>query len=158
MLSDTHIPAAVDKLPPVVIEELKKSNLCLHAGDFTDIEVANQIRKFAELKAVYGNMDSNQVQSAFPIRQTLNIEGVTIGLTHGSGSAFGIMSRVEQLFDEPLDMYIFGHTHAVCNEIHGKKIFFNPGTPTDKFFAKFNSYGVLNINAGKIEHQIIRIE
>lgn len=157
MLSDTHIPATVDKLPSVIIEELKQSDLCLHAGDFTDIEVANQMRKYVELKAVCGNMDSNQIQHTFPIKQILTLEGVTIGLTHGSGSPFGMLPRIEQLFEQPLDMYIFGHTHAACNEVQGKKIFFNPGTPTDKFFAKFNSYGILNINAGKIEKKIIKM-
>ena len=66
VISDTHIPAAANKLPQHIIEELKNSSLCIHAGDFTSIELAEEISKHTQLKAVRGNMDSQEIKQKFP--------------------------------------------------------------------------------------------
>ena len=158
VISDTHIPLSCPSLPKQVIEELKRSCLCIHAGDFIDIEVANEISKHTELKAVRGNMDSEQIQKKFPNKLVITIEGVKIGLTHGGGPPFNIMKKITSNFSEEIDLYIFGHTHVACDKIHKGKIFFNPGSPTDKFFAKFCSYGILNITGKNVERKIIRID
>ena len=100
---------------------------------------------------------SKETKEMFPDKQIITVEGLKIGLIHGSGSPFNILSRVENSFQDSLDMYIFGHTHSAYNKIHKGKVFFNPGSPTDKFFAKFNSYGILNIKEGNIGRRIIKI-
>ena len=158
VISDTHIPLSCPKLPEQIIEELKRSCLCIHAGDFIDIEVANEISKHTELKAVRGNMDSEQIQKKFPNKLVITIGDVKIGLTHGGGPPFNIMEKISNTFSEKIDLYIFGHTHVACDEIHKGKIFFNPGSATDKVFAKFSSYGILNITGKNVERKIIRID
>lgn len=155
VISDTHIPVVSNKIPSKILEELKNSDLCIHAGDLIDTTVTKEILQYTELKAVKGNMDSNDIQKNFPDKLILKLDEVKIGLIHGSGSPFNIISRVEDSFEEPLDMYIFGHTHSAYDKIHEGKIFFNPGSPTDKFFSKFNSYGILNIEGDCIERKII---
>ena len=54
-----------------------------------------------------------------------------------------MIDRVKGSFGNDIDIYIFGHTHTPYNKIHNGKVFFNPGSPTDKFFAKSNNYGIL---------------
>lgn len=158
VLSDTHIPETTETLPQSIIEELKKSSLCLHCGDFIDIRVAEEISKYTKLIGVRGNMDSPQVQKTFPEKQIVTIESIKIGLIHGRGSPFNILQRIENELGPDLDLYVFGHTHSPYNQIHRGRIFFNPGSPTDKIFANFNSYGILDIEAGKvIKREIIRI-
>jgi len=158
VISDTHISTSTDKLPRQIIEELKNSDLCIHAGDFIDIEVSKEISKIVELKAVRGNMDTREVRNTYPDKQIITVEGLKIGLIHGGGSPFNILPKVENSFQESLDIYIFGHTHSAYNKIHEGKLFFNPGSPTDKFFAKFNSYGILNIKGNRFERRVIRVE
>ena len=53
-------------------------------------------------------------------------------------------------------MLVFGHSHQPMNEIKDGILHFNPGSPTDKIFAPFNSYGILEIN-DKINGKIIKI-
>ncbi|MBN2119457.1 MAG: metallophosphoesterase family protein [Candidatus Omnitrophica bacterium] len=156
VLSDTHIPIAAPCLPKKIINELKNCALCLHAGDLVDVKVIDDISQLVELKAVRGNMDSQEIKKILPEQQILTLEGLKIGLIHGSGSPFNILQRVEKSFSQPLDIYIFGHSHSAYNKAHGKKVFFNPGSPTDKFFAKFNSYGILELKEGRIERKIVK--
>ncbi|MFC1514343.1 metallophosphoesterase family protein [Candidatus Omnitrophota bacterium] len=157
VISDTHIPVAAEGLPPEVIAELKKSDMCLHAGDLIESRVMDEISRYTTFKGVQGNMDSKQVLKALPERLVIEVEGVTIGLTHGSGSPFDILSRVKKTFTEDIDIYVFGHTHTAYDKTHKGKIFFNPGSLTDKFFAKANSYGILEIKGTKISRKIITI-
>ena len=55
-----------------------------------------------------------------------------------------------------MDAIVFGHSHSPINEVHDGILFFNPGTPTDKVFATFNSFGILEVN-DKIKGRILRL-
>ena len=55
-----------------------------------------------------------------------------------------------------MDVIVFGHSHSPVNELRDGILFFNPGSPTDKIFAKYNSYGILTINK-EIKGEIIRL-
>lgn len=157
VISDTHIPVVARELPVQIIEELKKSDLCIHAGDIVDIKTAEEIEKYTPLKAVYGNMDYPQVQKKFPSQQIFSVEKFKIGVIHGGGAPFNITERIKKSFSQDLDLYIFGHTHKPYDKIHEDKIFFNPGSPTDKFFTSSNYYGIIEIEKDKIERRIIKI-
>ena len=37
------------------------------------------------------------------------------------------------------------------------KIYFNPGSPTDRVFAPYNSYGIIEIKDGKLKRRIVKI-
>ena len=56
-----------------------------------------------------------------------------------------------------VDAIIFGHSHEPVNMVKNGVLFFNPGSPTDKIFAKANSYGILEITDKKIEGKILRL-
>ena len=157
VISDTHIPIAAQGLPKKLIEELKKSDLCLHAGDIIEPKVIAAIKALTEFKGVSGNMDSKEIQKKLPQRLVVEVEDVKIGLTHGTGSPFDVISRVEKAFGKDIDIYIFGHTHTPYDKVHKGKIFFNPGSPTDKFFAKTNSYGILEIKGKNIKRKIVTL-
>ena len=50
--------------------------------------------------------------------------------------------------------------HQLANKVYVVKdgvLFFNPGSPTDKVFAAYNSYGILEINDKKVEGKIVKI-
>jgi predicted phosphodiesterase len=52
---------------------------------------------------------------------------------------------------------IFGHSHHALNETIGTTLYFNPGSPNDVVRAKFFSYGLILIEAGKIKAEIVKI-
>ena len=157
VIADTHIPVAAQGLPKKVIAELKKSQLCLHAGDIIEPRVIDEIKAYTEFKGVRGNMDSKEIRQKLPERLVVKAEDVSIGLIHGTGSPFDVIDRVKGSFGNDIDIYIFGHTHTPYNKIHNGKVFFNPGSPTDKFFAKSNTYGILEIKGKKIKRKIVTL-
>ena len=65
------------------------------------------------------------------------------------------MDRLKKEFGK-VDVIVFGHTHSSQNEIKNGVLFFNPGSVTDKVFAKENSYGILEINSS-IKGRIVKL-
>ena len=154
VLSDTHIPHRAKKIPGKIIELFSDVDLILHAGDLVDRTVIEELEIIAKVEAVKGNMD--EASSPYPIKKVLNVEKVKIGLIHGYGSPFGIRDRIRKEFDE-LDIIVYGHSHKPYNKIEQGVLFFNPGTPTDKIFALYNSVGILDINGNNVKGQIIEV-
>jgi len=160
VISDTHVVNGSPKLPNKVLNEAKTSDLCIHAGDFVEKSVFDELSKLTKVIGVCGNMDERGIDLKLPLKRVLEIEGVKIGLTHGRGSAQNIIYTVQDIFvDEfsDLDMLVFGHSHLACNKIIDGKIYFNPGSPTDKIFAPYRSFGLLMVKDKKIDRRIVKI-
>ena len=56
VLSDTHMPHRSKTLPSRLVQELKDSDLILHAGDWTDWFVYEHLAEFAPCKALLETM------------------------------------------------------------------------------------------------------
>ena len=100
-------------------------------------------------------MDTVEVERAFPATRVLEIGGFKIGVTHGDGAPQGIIERVSAKFTG-VDAIVFGHSHQPLNERRNGVLLFNPGSPTDRIFAPYNSVGLLEIS-DTISGQIIRL-
>lgn len=146
VLSDTHIPRRAKRLPPEVIQGFQGVELILHAGDILQESVLQELVKIAPVYAVYGNGDHGELKEKLPAKRLINYAGFKIGLTHGhdyyrsSGISLG---QLMEAFDEDVDAIIFGHSHRPYNERVNGILFFNPGSPTDKRFEAFYSYGLI---------------
>lgn len=157
VVSDTHIPKIASDLPSKVYEYLKHVDFIIHAGDFIDNFLFKKLRNIGDLIAVRGNMDCKNLKSKLPTSQVVNIEGYKIGITHGSGFPKETINNVKFEFTgKDLDMIIFGHTHNAIEKVEDDTIFLNPGSPTDKIFSDFLSFGVITLGE-KIETEIIKI-
>ena len=160
VIADTHIPERAETIPLKALNDLKTCDLILHAGDLVSPEVLTDLRKIAkQVKAVWGNMDPPQVRSQLPEKEFFTLEGVKIGLTHGYGPPLKLINLTASIFKkEKPDIIIFGHSHHPINERKENTLYFNPGSLTDKIFSPYNSYGILEIDSGKIKSaKIIRI-
>ena len=158
VISDTHVPERADKLPEKLLEDIKKADMLIHVGDFVSIEMLSELRSLCgNLKAVWGNMDPDEIKNKLPEKEIFNIGKHRIGIIHGFGAPDKMTENLSSIFekDKP-DLIIFGHSHSALNEKKGGVIFFNPGSPTDKVFAKYNSYGIIEIN-DKIETKIVKL-
>jgi uncharacterized protein len=156
VISDTHIPRSALKLPGEIYNAFKGVDMIIHAGDLVDMSLLDELKKLARTEAVHGNMDTAAVQSLLPARKVIEAGGLKIGLTHGSGPHFNLINTVKREFPEKVDAIVFGHSHSPLNEVRDGILFFNPGSPTDKLFSRYNSYGILTINKG-IKGEIVRI-
>lgn len=157
VLSDTHVPRMVSDIPKAIYDEIGRSDLILHAGDFTDIGFYKKLLKMKRMIGVCGNMDAKEVSSLLKPKEVVRAGKFTIGLIHGWGPPEGLIERISAEFEPEMpDCIVFGHSHKPFNEKIGKVLFFNPGSATDKVFAPYNSYGI--IEAGdKLTAEIIKL-
>lgn len=154
IVSDTHMVFGED-LPKSFLEAFKKMDIILHSGDIISLSIIETLKKLGpEVKAVWGNMDSPEVKRALQEKEIIQVGKHYIGLTHGSGSPANIIDTVREKFSEDkVDCIIFGHSHNPYSASHNGILYFNPGSLTDRFFAPYNSYGVLEVGTtlkGKI--------
>lgn len=157
VLSDTHAND-IRELPAPLVAEIRKADLLIHAGDYTAMKLLEQVRELAEFKGVHGNMDPPEVKRELPARTIFELQGFTIGITHPSegGSPFGLKQRASSLLGEELDVIIFGHSHQPLNERVGSTLYFNPGSATGMFPARYKSYGLLRIEE-TVSGEIVRV-
>lgn len=156
VISDTHIPRACPSLPAQVIKAFDGVDLILHAGDLVEAKVLRDLEKIAKTIAVYGNMDDPDVLNLLREKEIIKVDGFSIGLIHGHGSAANIANYVRNQFSDKVDTIVFGHSHVPMNEVKNGILFFNPGSPTDKLFAAYNSCGILTVT-DKIKGELIKI-
>ena len=154
VISDTHLREPDREWMKMVESYFKDVEKIFHAGDFVDWSIAEYLSGQKELIAVYGNMDFQEIQKAFPRKRVIEVKGFKIGLIHGGGPPFGIESRIRGEFDE-VDAIVYGHSHAPANHRVNNIQFFNPGSPTRSFIHR-PTLGILHLGE-KIEGEIIKI-
>ena len=147
VVSDTHA-TSFTQLPDQILHTLTEEDLIIHTGDFVARVVLDGLKRLGEVKAVQGNMDSNELKQILPEKELLVIEGRRIGIIHGWGSPYGIDDRVGKIFSD-VDVIVYGHSHYSQNEVKKGILFFNPGQ------AK-NSFGILTVGE-QIEGEIINL-
>jgi putative phosphoesterase len=147
VLSDSHV-TSFDQLNDKILTALADVDLIVHAGDFVVKDVLDGLKQLGEVKAVRGNMDSDEIKAILPEKELLEIGSRRIGITHGWGSPYGIDERVGNDFSR-VDIIIYGHSHYPQNETRNGVLFFNPGPAR-------TSFGILTVGA-EISGEIIRI-
>lgn len=147
VVSDTHVTSFAD-VPDRILLALAEVDLIIHAGDFVAKDVLDGLKRLGEVKAVWGNMDSGKLKRILPEKELLLIEGKRIGITHGSGSPYGIEDRVSRMFED-VDVIVYGHSHQSKNEVKKGILFFNPGQAR-------NSFGILTVGE-QVRGEIINL-
>lgn len=157
VISDTHIPTQAQELPKELLDEMTKVDFIIHAGDLTEISVLKTLERLNKVVAVWGNMDSPDVRTALPQKEIINVNHFKIGIFHGWGDPHSLPQRVLKQFEaDKVSCIVFGHSHQTYNKLVNNVLLFNPGSPTDKVFAHFNSYGILEVT-NKVEGKIIQL-
>lgn len=160
VISDTHIQTKSGKLPPVIQNEASRSDYCLHCGDFTTYRIYEKLKFLTKTYGVCGNMDDDEVHEKLPSKCLIKIEQITLGLIHGGGSPNNLIYYINQEFSkniDEIDIFVFGHSHLPVNEKIKDKIYFNPGSLTDKVSASYRSYGIIQINGRSINAKVVKI-
>jgi len=147
VVSDTHATSFAE-VPDRILLALAEVDLIIHAGDFVARDVLDGLKRLGEVKAVQGNMDSEELKKILPEKELLIIEGKRIGIIHGWGSPYGIDDRVGKMFED-VDIIVYGHSHYSQNEVKRGILFFNPGQAR-------NSFGILTVGK-ELKGEIINL-
>ena len=155
VISDTHLPKMKKRLPIILLEQLKDTDLIIHAADWRTIDVYKERQSYARVEGEYGNVDGQEILGLLPFKNMVEVCGFIVGITHGHGKGKTTEKRAISAFDdENVDCIIFGHSHIPVNRYEGEILIFNPGSPTDKRRQKHYSFGVITIS-DKIAAELI---
>ena len=80
LISDTH-----SFLHPKVFEFFKECDEIWHAGDIGNINVLDELSRFKPIRAVYGNIDGQEIRKLCPKNQRFSCEGIDVWITHIGG-------------------------------------------------------------------------
>ena len=155
VISDTHVPAITRSLPPVIFDLFKGVDLILHAGDILEMSVLDELRTIAPVEAVAGNMDGSEVHLNLPYKKIIPLGIYSAGLIHGKYKIDVQRDMIRKEFDA-VDLIVYGHSHTpFWGKVNGV-YFLNPGSPTDKRHAPYNSVAILEVG-DELKAEIIRI-
>ena len=150
VISDTHMPRGRRRIPEACVEAMRSAELILHAGDLSSIEVLEWLEGLGPpVRAVHGNIDSEEVRARLPESDLVTAGGGRIGLVHDAGPAKGRLMRLRRRFADA-DAVVFGHSHLPLHERMEDFEIFNPGSPTERRRAPRASYGLLDIEPGRM--------
>ena len=146
VISDTHISKMGRELPRQILESIERTDMLVHAGDFTTINLVYYLEALTHIEAVAGNNDDIDILMHLGREKIIEVEGYRIGITHGEGMHSNVLQRVKRTFaDEKLDIVIFGHSHIPFKEVENGVLYFNPGSPTDKRKSPMYSFGEITL-------------
>jgi uncharacterized protein len=157
VLADTHTMGARRPLPAGAWPYLETADHILHAGDVCDPALLDELAALAPVTVVMGNCDGWDVKEWGATEEAeLELGGVRIGMTHDSGLGKGRRQRLRSQFPAARAV-VYGHSHMPDNDDDGDLLLFNPGSPTWKRTAPFPSMGLLWIEDGTVEGEIVPV-
>ena len=158
IVSDTHLPRGRRTLPEACVERLREADAILHAGDFMELSVLEEISALGPpVHAVRGNVDSAELQARLPAARVVKAGGARIAMLHDAGPAAGRLGRMRRRFPE-VDAVVFGHSHLPLHESAGDFAIFNPGSPTERRRAPHHTMGLATISDGRVAFELIELD
>jgi putative phosphoesterase len=147
VISDTH-----GLLRPEVVEELRGSNLIVHAGDVGKPHILDELRALAPLVAVRGNVDHGRWAEALPLREVVEAGPLLLYVLH----------EMEHLDLDPaaaeFAAVITGHTHRPHAETRNGILYLNPGSVGPRRFRLPVTMARLRVRGSTLEHRLIELE
>jgi putative phosphoesterase len=126
LISDTH-----SYLDPKVFVHFKDCDEIWHAGDIGTTSLADELATFKPLKAVYGNIDDKDLQVRFAENLWMDVEGVSVLMTHIGGAPPNYNPRVKKLLSARTpQLFICGHSHILRikrDTAYNGMLYVNPG-------------------------------
>jgi putative phosphoesterase len=149
LISDTH-----NFLDEAVFRHFENCDEIWHAGDFGSSSIADRLKEFKPLKAVYGNIDGYDIRSIYPQNLIWNCEEVTVYMTHIGGYPNRYAPGIKQeLVANGARLFISGHSH-ILKIIYDDKInclHINPGAAGNEGWHKIRTIVRFAIDGSQIK-------
>jgi hypothetical protein len=159
LISDTHVPVRARTIPKQVFKVFENADFIVHAGDLVQLSVIDELEQLAPVLAVYGNMDGPEIRGKLQKMNFLKVFDWKIGVMHNPSALFGTGKMRQIAAQNGLDVLVYGHTHSSSIKREGKKLFINPGSPTNPIPAFFNkpTVALLRVTKERMTPTIIQI-
>jgi uncharacterized protein len=158
IIGDTHLPRGRRALPAACVQQLRRADAILHAGDLMELAVLEELQALGPpVHAVRGNVDSAEVQARLPLSRVADFGGAVVAMIHDAGPATGRLNRMRRRFPDA-DAVVFGHSHIPVHEEHEGFAIFNPGSPTERRRSPHHTMGVATVEDGRIAFELLRLD
>jgi len=85
-----------------------------HAGDIGSTEIVERLEAFRPFKAVYGNIDGQDIRRLFPEIARFTVDGADVLMKHIGGYPGKYDASIRStLFANPPRLFISGHSHIL---------------------------------------------
>ncbi len=125
LLSDSH--GYIDER---IIHYAKLADEIWHAGDIGKTGVSDTLKSIKPIRAVYGNIDGDNLRKEFPLDAHFTCESVPVYMTHIGGYPPKYNARTKKIITETKPkIFISGHSH-ILKVMHDKQLgvlHMNPG-------------------------------
>jgi putative phosphoesterase len=158
LLADTHLPKRAKELPAEVWAAVESSDVVVHAGDWTDVSLLDELEARADnLLACYGNNDGADLRARLPLVARAEFDGVRLAVVHETGQKQGREARMAALYPD-VDVLVFGHSHIPWDTGRGTGLhLLNPGSPTDRRRQPFCTYMTAVIDGSALQAELHRL-
>ncbi len=132
LLSDTH-----SFLDERIYKHFKQVDEIWHAGDIGSISVLDDLEKFKPTRAVYGNIDGQEIRIRTKKEWFFSVEGCQILITHIGGYPPKYKpDLISKIKNYKPNLFICGHSHIlkIMHDNTNKLLHINPGA--------FGNYGI----------------
>lgn len=109
ILSDTH-----GYWDDKYLQYFEECDEIWHAGDIGSLEVANNLADFRNFRAVFGNIDGQDIRQRYPLINRFEIEDADVLIKHIGGYPGHYDSSIRAtLFTHPPKLFVTGHSHIL---------------------------------------------
>lgn len=156
LLADTHVPRRARDLPENVWIEVERADVVLHAGDWVDVGLLDELEhRASRLIGCYGNNDGPELRGRLPEVARAVLGGVRVGVVHETGPAAGRETRCAAAYSD-LDVLVFGHSHIPWDAVApGGLRLLNPGSPTDRRRQPYCTYLTATASGGTLSDVVL---
>ena len=158
-MADTHV-RTLKELPQELLAAIREADYVVHLGDFTSMELLNDLKKSGNFYGILGNHDDLNLHSELKLMEEVEIGGKKLGLIHGLIVPIASRRRMRRNFynnGNRIQAILYGHTHIPTIKLENGVFFFNPGSVAGKFPAPIKSFGRLTID-GTIKGEIVTLD
>lgn len=109
LLSDTH-----NYLDSRIKKHAEACDEIWHAGDIGTISICEELKKIKPLRAVYGNIDGQDIRKEYPEHLIFTCEEVKIYITHIGGYPNRYNQEAKKIIlENKPQLFICGHSHIL---------------------------------------------
>lgn len=150
LISDTHSYFGKD-----VTKYLSDCDEIWHAGDIGDLETLEKYEKIKPVRAVYGNIDGQDIRVEIPEHLYFEVEGLKVLMIHIGGYPGRYTPLAREFINRfKPDIFISGHSHIlkIMPDKKNNLLHMNPGSCGKKGFHKIRTLILFDLDNGNIKN------
>jgi putative phosphoesterase len=149
LISDTH-----GFLDPMVFQYFQEVDEIWHIGDIGNREVLDALSAFKPTRAVFGNIETQELRFELPEDLIFEIENLNVFITHIGSLPGKFSSRIKKIIKiyQP-NLFICGHSHilrVIKDPAHVGLVYINPGAAGKHGFHHVRTIMRMSLENGKV--------